>query len=138
MVGEFTTHFRTYFSAWIGMFNGGTIWILTLAIRCVAFLRRKVALSSFFFFFEVPGFIVALKGWSKGKLQGNQRDTKGKAEDSIETKPTPVANRSLGLSYETHNSQSQKKGQMWMDSQRTTAKPSASGTADGRAPFRTN
>ena len=27
-VGEFTTHFRTY-SGWIGMFTGGTIWILT-------------------------------------------------------------------------------------------------------------
>ena len=27
-VGEFTTHLRTYFSGWIGMF-GGTIWILT-------------------------------------------------------------------------------------------------------------
>ena len=24
MVGEFTTHFRTYFSGWIGMFTGGT------------------------------------------------------------------------------------------------------------------
>ena len=24
-----TTHFRTYFSGWIGMFTGGTIWILT-------------------------------------------------------------------------------------------------------------
>ena len=23
-----TTHFRTYFSGWIGMFTGGTIWIL--------------------------------------------------------------------------------------------------------------
>ena len=23
-VGEFTTHFRTYFSGWIGMFTGGT------------------------------------------------------------------------------------------------------------------
>ena len=22
-VGEFTTHFRTYFSGWIGMFTGG-------------------------------------------------------------------------------------------------------------------
>ena len=29
MVGEFTTHFRTWFSGWIGMFTGGTIWILT-------------------------------------------------------------------------------------------------------------
>ena len=28
-VGEFTTHFRTYFAGWIGMFTGGTIWILT-------------------------------------------------------------------------------------------------------------
>ena len=28
-VGEFTTHVRTYFSGWIGMFTGGTIWILT-------------------------------------------------------------------------------------------------------------
>ena len=28
-VGEFTTHFRTYLSGWIGMFTGGTIWILT-------------------------------------------------------------------------------------------------------------
>ena len=28
-VGEFTTHFRTYFSGWIGMFTGGTIWVLT-------------------------------------------------------------------------------------------------------------
>ena len=28
-VGEFTTHFRTYFSGWIGMFTGGRIWILT-------------------------------------------------------------------------------------------------------------
>ena len=24
LVGEFTTHFRTYFSRWIGMFTGGT------------------------------------------------------------------------------------------------------------------
>ena len=24
-----TTHFRTYFSGWIGMFTGGTIWLLT-------------------------------------------------------------------------------------------------------------
>ena len=23
LVGEFTTHFRTYFSGWIGMFTGG-------------------------------------------------------------------------------------------------------------------
>ena len=30
-VGEFTTHFRAYFSGWIGMFTGGTIWILTCA-----------------------------------------------------------------------------------------------------------
>ena len=29
LVGEFTTHFRTDFSGWIGMFTGGTIWILT-------------------------------------------------------------------------------------------------------------
>ena len=28
-VGEFTTHVRAYFSGWIGMFIGGTIWILT-------------------------------------------------------------------------------------------------------------
>ena len=28
-VGEFTTHFRTYFGGWIGMFTGGTIWVLT-------------------------------------------------------------------------------------------------------------
>ena len=28
LVGEFTTHFRT-FCGWIGMFTGGTIWILT-------------------------------------------------------------------------------------------------------------
>ena len=28
-VGEFTTHFRTDFSGWIGMFTGGTSWILT-------------------------------------------------------------------------------------------------------------
>ena len=28
-VGEFTTHFRTYFSGWIGMFTAGTIWVLT-------------------------------------------------------------------------------------------------------------
>ena len=27
-VGEFTTHFSTYFSGWIGMFTG-TIWTLT-------------------------------------------------------------------------------------------------------------
>ena len=30
-IGEFTTHFRTCFSGWIGMFTGGTIWILTRA-----------------------------------------------------------------------------------------------------------
>ena len=24
LVGEFTTHFRTYFSGWIGMLTGGT------------------------------------------------------------------------------------------------------------------
>ena len=29
LVGEFTTHPRTYFSGEIGMFTGGTIWILT-------------------------------------------------------------------------------------------------------------
>ena len=29
LVGEFTTHFRTYLSGWIGMVTGGTIWILT-------------------------------------------------------------------------------------------------------------
>ena len=29
--GRYTTHFRTYFSGWIGMFTGGTIWILTTA-----------------------------------------------------------------------------------------------------------
>ena len=29
LVGEFTTHFRTYFGGWIGRFTGGTIWILT-------------------------------------------------------------------------------------------------------------
>ena len=28
-LGEFTTHFRTYFSGWIGMFTANTIWILT-------------------------------------------------------------------------------------------------------------
>ena len=28
LVGEFTTQFRTYFSGWIGMFTGGTIWML--------------------------------------------------------------------------------------------------------------
>ena len=28
-VGEFTTHFRTYFSGWIGMFTRGTIGVLT-------------------------------------------------------------------------------------------------------------
>ena len=28
-VGEFTTHFRTNFIGWIGMFTGGTIWVLT-------------------------------------------------------------------------------------------------------------
>ena len=27
-VGEFTTHFRTNFSGWIGLFTRGTIWIL--------------------------------------------------------------------------------------------------------------
>ena len=27
-IGEFTTHFRAYFSGWIGMFTG-TIWVLT-------------------------------------------------------------------------------------------------------------
>ena len=27
--GEFTAHFGTYFSGWIGMFSGGTIWVLT-------------------------------------------------------------------------------------------------------------
>ena len=31
MVGEFTTHFRTYYSGWIGMFTAGTIWLLTHA-----------------------------------------------------------------------------------------------------------
>ena len=29
LVGGCTTHFRAYFSGWIGMFIGGTIWILT-------------------------------------------------------------------------------------------------------------
>ena len=29
LVGEFSTHFRAYFSGWIGMFTGGTIWLLT-------------------------------------------------------------------------------------------------------------
>ena len=28
-VGEFTTHFRTYLSCWIGMFIQNTIWVLT-------------------------------------------------------------------------------------------------------------
>ena len=28
-VGEFSTHFRTYFSVWMGMLTGGTIWLLT-------------------------------------------------------------------------------------------------------------
>ena len=28
-VGEFTTRFRSYSSGWIGMFTGGTIWLLT-------------------------------------------------------------------------------------------------------------
>ena len=28
-VGEFTAHFRTYFSGWIGMVTGGMVWILT-------------------------------------------------------------------------------------------------------------
>ena len=28
-VGAFTTHFRTYFSGWIGMFTARTIWSLT-------------------------------------------------------------------------------------------------------------
>ena len=30
-VGEFTTHLRTYFSSWIGMFTACTIWILCMA-----------------------------------------------------------------------------------------------------------
>ena len=34
LVGEFTTHFRTYFSGWIGMFTGGTIWLLTHGHIC--------------------------------------------------------------------------------------------------------
>ena len=29
LVGALTAHFRTYLSGWIGMFTGGTIWILT-------------------------------------------------------------------------------------------------------------
>ena len=29
LVGEFTTHFRAYFSGWIGMFTGGTIGFLS-------------------------------------------------------------------------------------------------------------
>ena len=29
MLGRCTTHFRTYFSGWIGIFTRGTIWILT-------------------------------------------------------------------------------------------------------------
>ena len=29
LVGEFTTHCRTYLSGWIGMFTWGTIWVLT-------------------------------------------------------------------------------------------------------------
>ena len=29
LVGEFTTHFRAYFSGWIGMFTGGTFLDLT-------------------------------------------------------------------------------------------------------------
>ena len=37
-VGEFTTHFSTYFSWAVGMFTGGTIWILThghaAAVEC--------------------------------------------------------------------------------------------------------
>ena len=27
--GRCTTHFRAYFSGWIGMFTGGAIWLLT-------------------------------------------------------------------------------------------------------------
>ena len=32
--GRCTTHFRTYFSGWIGMFTGGTIWPLTHGQVC--------------------------------------------------------------------------------------------------------
>ena len=35
-VGEFTIHFRTSFSGWIGMFTGGTIWLLTHGQICTA------------------------------------------------------------------------------------------------------
>ena len=33
LAGEFTPHVRTYFSGWIGMFTGGTIWLLTRGRR---------------------------------------------------------------------------------------------------------
>ena len=37
-IGEFTTHFRTDFSGWIGMFTGGTIWVLTQSQMASVFL----------------------------------------------------------------------------------------------------
>ena len=44
---EFTTQFRTYFSGWIGMFTGGTIWILTHGHRKMCLrLTRYVAKRS--------------------------------------------------------------------------------------------
>ena len=42
LVGEFTTHFRTYCSGWIGMVTGGTIW--TLYETCETWLELVLKL----------------------------------------------------------------------------------------------
>ena len=39
--GRCTTHFRTYFSGWIGMSTGGTIWILTHGHVLAQLAQRK-------------------------------------------------------------------------------------------------
>ena len=43
LVSEFTTHFKTYFSGWIGMFTGGSsgIWTHGLALRSLRRLRLR-------------------------------------------------------------------------------------------------
>ena len=76
-VGEFTTHFRTDFSGWIGMFTGGTIWILTMARKPapVASTTRR----------HFPSFRVAAEGVS---------------EQMAPTSPSSKASRRVGFGFD--------------------------------------
>ena len=57
--GEFTTHLRSNFSGWIGMFTGGTIWPLThghVGPFVIGGLPSQSPKGSLFFSFSSVGF----------------------------------------------------------------------------------